>query len=177
MTPFMIDACAGLGGASAAMLERGWKVVTLDIDPRFECDIIADLCTWSWEGPRPDLMWFSIPCDEFAREGMPWSATGQSPDLSLAQAVRRIVAETQPRFWVLENVKSARRWFEPLFGSPRFVSNPYYLWGFFPDLGRVTFNPVHKEHLSSSAAAARAMIPYGLSLAVARAVELTQVLA
>lgn len=31
----MLDLCAGLGGASAAMRERGWRVITLDADPAY----------------------------------------------------------------------------------------------------------------------------------------------
>ena len=31
----MLDLCCGLGGASRAMRERGWEVVTVDIVPEF----------------------------------------------------------------------------------------------------------------------------------------------
>lgn len=39
----MLDLFAGLGGASAAMCERGWDVVTVDADPAFGCTHTANL--------------------------------------------------------------------------------------------------------------------------------------
>ena len=78
----MVDLGAGLKGASQAMKERGWEVITLDIDPRFNCTITADVLTWNpldvWRmtsARQIDLLWFSMPCDEFSRESMPWSRT------------------------------------------------------------------------------------------------------
>jgi len=168
----MLDLFAGLGGASQAMRERGWDVVTVEINPEFQPDIVADLCTWSWDGPRPDLIWASPPCTEFAREFMPWSKTGKSPDMTLVMAALRIVSEAQPRFWVLENVRGAIRWFKPVLGAPRAIVGPFHLWGFFPELGRVdTSSWRKKESLPSSARAQRAKIPYELSLAMAMACE------
>lgn len=170
MNLLMIDGCAGLGGASAPMRARGWKVITLDNDPAFGTDIVADIRTWTYTGPRPDLMWFSPPCNEFAREFMPWCATGKPPDLSIVKACKRIIDQAQPRYWVIENVKGALKWLEPILRKPAYVCNPYYLWGSFPDIShvRVTSN---KEHLSSTRAAERALIPYRLSEALAEAIE------
>ena len=52
----MLDLGSGLGGASLAMKKRGWNVVTMDIDPRFGTDVVADMLTWSWRGERPDFV-------------------------------------------------------------------------------------------------------------------------
>ena len=41
----ILDIFAGLGGASAAFKDRGWDVVTVDNDPRFDCTHTADLST------------------------------------------------------------------------------------------------------------------------------------
>lgn len=168
----MIDVCAGLKGASTAMVDRGWEVVTVDIEPSFSPDILVDIRAWSYDGSKPDLMWFSPPCTEFAREFMPWCKTGKKPDMSVYIACKRIIAESQPRYWIIENVKGA----VPYFGKPAAIVGPYYLWGFFPPLGNVRYTAPKKESLSSSKSAERAKIPYSLSLAVALAVEKTPAL-
>lgn len=69
----MLDLCCGLGGASKAMKERGWDVITVDIDPEFNPTIVADLRTFHYSGPRPDLVWASPPCTEFSKYSMPES--------------------------------------------------------------------------------------------------------
>ena len=163
----MLDLCAGLGGASQAMKERGWKVVTVDIDPSFNTNIVADITAWSWQGERPDLVWASPPCDEFARESMPWCKTGKTPDMTLVNACKRIIQECNPRYWVIENVRGA----VPYLGQPRAIVGPFFLWGFFPPLSDFILEYRNKESMSSRAKAERARIPYRLSLEVAVAVE------
>ncbi|HLW72145.1 MAG TPA: hypothetical protein VKS22_16165 [Candidatus Binataceae bacterium] len=36
-----LDLCSGLGGASQPAKDRGWKVIRVDIDPRFKPDIVG----------------------------------------------------------------------------------------------------------------------------------------
>jgi hypothetical protein len=162
----MLDLCSGLGGASAAMKKRAWDVVTTDINPDFKPDIVADIQDWSWTGPRPHLIWASPPCTQFSRESMPWSRTGQPPDMSLINACKRIINECAPLYWIIENVKGA----VPHLGQPSAIYGPFYLWGFFPPLGQ--FQLEHrKQSFPGYAKAERAKIPYRLSLAVALACE------
>jgi site-specific DNA-cytosine methylase len=173
----MLDLCSGLGGASAAMRARGWDVVTVDINPAFHPDVVADLREWSWSGPRPDLVWASPPCDEFAREFMPWCRTGRAPDLSLVLECKRIIDECRPRYWVIENVKGASTWLLPVLGKWRARHGAFFLWGYFPDLGVVDMRGhPGKAGLSSERKAERALIPVRLSESVARAVEINRVL-
>jgi hypothetical protein len=164
----MLDLFAGLGGASAAMVDRGWEVVTVDNEPRFGCTHTADLTHWSYSGPSVDLVWASPPCTEFSRESMPWKRTGKAPSLALVEAARRIVREVQPQWWVLENVRGATKYLTPLMGEPRSYG-PFFLWGVFPTFrARVRF---FKERLSSTRRAERAKVPLALSRALAKACE------
>lgn len=163
----MLDICTGLGGASWAMKRRGWQVVTLDIDPAYQPDIVADVRGWSWRGGRPDLVWCSPPCVEFSRESMPWSRTGKIPDMSIVSACYRIVRECNPRFWIIENVRGA----VPYLGTPAYRAGPFFLWGAFPPLGRIPVTWRAKERFSSGRRLERARIPAAVSRAVAMAVE------
>lgn len=166
----MLDICCGLKGASEPFRAMGWKVITLDIDPKFNPDIVADVRTWQYVGERPDLIWCSPPCTEFAREFMPWCKTGKRPDLSIVEACERIIVQAEPRYWVLENVKGALEWITPILGNPRYVCNPYYLWGYFPEISHIRVQS-KKEKLSSTKEAERAVIPPALSGGLAWAIE------
>lgn len=167
----MLDLCAGLGGASQAMRDRGWDVITLDNDPRFGCDITADLRDWTWHGAQPDLIWLSDPCTEFSRESMPWCRTGATPDLSIVLAGMHIIQAARPRYWVRENVRGSMRWVHSFLGQPREIHGPFYLWGNFPQTGRPHLRMRHKESYSSTQRAERAKIPYAISKALAVAIE------
>lgn len=162
----MFDLCSGLGGAGAAFRDRGWEVVTVDIDPKFNPDFVHDLRSWSWSGRKPDFIWASPPCDEFSREFMPWHRTGEVVDVSLVGAVLRIVAECRPRFWILENTKGAQWWL----GRAPLHIGPFYLWGWYPPI-KCDLQYRAKASYSSSDAEKRAEIPYSLSLAVCTAIE------
>ncbi len=164
----MLDLFAGLGGASSAFSSRGWDVVTVDNDPRFNCTHTADLSAWSYAGPPVDLVWASPVCTEFSRESMPWCRTGKVPSLDLVNAARRIIDEVQPAWWVIENVRGATKYLNPILGEPRSYG-PFFLWGRFPAFRcRVKF---FKERLSSTQRAKRACVPRKLSESLAKACE------
>lgn len=167
----MLDLCSGLGGASSAMQAKGWRVITVDIEAGFNPSIVADVRQFTYSGRRPDLIWASPPCVEFARESMPWSRTGQIPDMDIVRACYRIVEDVNPRFWIIENVRGAIPYFKDLLGDWRWHQGAWYLWGFFPPLGYVSWNGKKKESYGSKQRAERAKIPYELSLAIANAIE------
>jgi hypothetical protein len=167
----MLDLFSGQGGASAAMVERGWDVVTVDNNPEFNCTITADLATFEWEQDRPvDLLWASPPCTEFSRESMPWCKTGKPPSLNLAEAALRIVEQVKPNWWILENVRGSRPWLKPLLGHPVARTGPVYMWGNLPPMLIPRVLP-YKEKLSGKRPDLRSIIPYEVSRAVAVGVE------
>ena len=177
--PLMIDLFAGIGGASEAFVDAGWEVVRVELDPnllakakrgRFVIDEPADLTTWSWRGRRPTLIWASPPCTEFSRESMPWCRTGKEPSMELTRAARRIIEEANPKYWVIENVRGAIKWFERDGMGKRVQSHgPVFLWGKFPEF-EAKVEP-WKEKLPSTAKALRSKIPFAISDGLRRAIE------
>jgi len=155
--PVMLDLFCGLGGASAAMRERGWTVIGVDSRAELEPDVIADVRTYEYSGPAVDLVWASPPCVEFAKtDKRCWYPDAPAPSMELVDAALRIIAQVQPRAWLLENVRGARPWFRAhvgpgglKLGAPVLQSPPLYLWGspppglLLPSLGRG-----HKEYQS-----------------------------
>jgi hypothetical protein len=173
----MIDLGAGLGGASSAMKLRGWKVITVDNDPKFHCTITTDIRTWHYFGDKPDLLWFSMPCDEFARESMPWCKQNKKPNLELIKSCLRIRDEIKPKFWVCENVKGSIKYLYPLMGNYTVSYGAYYFWGYFPQLAEIDLNKIRKKSsYSSDKKAERARIPFEISYAFARSMELQDLL-
>lgn len=170
-TFMMIDLFSGLGGASQAMKDHEWEVVRVDIDSTFKPDVLCDVVDFRWEGRQPDLLWASPPCTDFARDAMPWTWTGKTPDMSLILQTIKIINKINPKYWIIENVKGAIKWFYPYLGKPSLSVNPFFFWGFFPEVIIGENNFSRKERLSSKKKAERARIPYTISNAFRRAIE------
>ena len=148
----MVDYFAGFGGPSQAFLNRdSWKVRRFDIyNSEIENLTQIDLLKAPLEGLpyRPELAWFSPPCDEFStafnaigprtiREGLPFE-----PNMALAK-YRQIIG-------------------------------PYILWGNFPKLNLMRdFKPPSKTAYGphEDRPRLRAIIPAEISQALFDAME------
>lgn len=170
--PLVLDLCAGTGGATHACRVRGWTVITVDNDPQHASDVISDVRQWSWQGERPLAIWASPPCQEFSRHSMPWlrRKNPPPPDMTIFEGCLRIIAETKPMYWILENVRGAVPFFRPILGHPRVRLGPFVLWGNFPLPERAT-PEIKKESRSGKDRIARAAIPPNISEAVWSVIE------
>lgn len=170
-----LDLCSGLGGASQPALDRGWKVIRVDIDVRFKPDIVADVRSLPLKPFPVDVLWASPPCIEFARTAMPWLKKrfpNLIPDLSIAHACRVAIEEFKPAWWVIENTKHSLRWLRPILGPDAASCQGHHFWGRLPGL-LPQARRVPKESLwpSEWRQAERARIPYEIGEAICRAVE------
>jgi hypothetical protein len=105
--------------------ERGWDVVSVDIDSRFNPDIITDILTWDYKdiyNPGDfDVVWASPPCRTFStlrrtcvgRIG--YSLTKEIIErdiheigLPLVRKAEEIIAYLKPRVWYMENPYEGR---------------------------------------------------------------------
>lgn len=153
----VLDLYAGLGGWSAAFRDRGHRVLTLDNDPSFGCDVTADILTWAPPRTRFDVILASPPCEKFSTLSFMngyFKMTGLKPNATyLAQrpegqhAMRLIshtvglVAGLAPRFYVMENPRALLRQLDLVPWERRTVwychvghplAKPTDLWGAFP---------------------------------------------
>lgn len=174
----MLDLCCGLGGASRAMRERGWRVIGVDNFVAIVPDVVADVRALPLRAHMIDLLWASPPCAQFTLWRLPWKQAirlRETPDLSIALAIRTTISEWRPRFWIVENVWASHPWLTPIFGPVRAMIDGHVLWGNLPGLvpqfkrnrtkTKATHGPSHLRHQI------RAIIPYEISLAVAVATE------
>jgi len=165
----VLDLCSGTGGFSEAFKQRGHEVIRVDIDPRFKPDICADILNFSIRGSW-DIILASPPCTEFTRDFLPWYNDDPDPSLDLILKIKEIIATLKPQWWVLENVKGAVKWIEPILGHHKKRVGSRYLWGDFP-----LFDCKHiygKQKIGiRDRAIRRAIIPYPLSLNLCIACE------
>lgn len=124
-----LDLCSGLGGASQPALDRGWKVIRIDIDRRFKPDIVADVRSLPLKPFPVDVLWASPPCQDFSKHGLRcFYPNPADPDISIALGVQRAIERFQPRYWVVENVWSSRPWLSQIFGMVRAMPPGHALW-------------------------------------------------
>lgn len=176
----VFDGCAGSKSATKAFSDRGHIVETLDIegDHTYTTDIRE-----FHPGKEYDFMWFSPPCTEFSKAAWRLGKCRQrKPDLSIVQACFKIIKESDPTYWIIENPVGCMRYF---IGPPEITINysdyghackkPTALWGRFPWFwSSVQSNNktiLFKDAFPKKNDIARSKIPYELSLAICKAVE------
>ena len=170
----MLDLCSGFGGASEAMKRNDWQVTRLDIEPRVNPDIIADLRALPLAANvSPTLLWASPPCTEYSRYDQRDSLFPGEPEpsLELWQAAEAAIELLRPRYWIIENVRGAVRFHGP--ATYRF--GPYHLWTNIPFMVQPSWTHVPKYSLCSGDdplhSAKRGYIPYAISDAVRLSIE------
>ena len=174
----MFDLGCGRGGASAAMRDRGWIVYRIDREHDVKADRYCDIRNLLSLPGDIDLLWASTSCSQFTITALPYGnlVHARRPiDLSVELAVRRLIDQSKPHYWLVENVRASRKWLSPIFGRVLCHTGSHVLWGNLPLLlapvkshkgGKVwTSWKGRKRHLMLST------IPYEISEAIATTVE------
>lgn len=114
----VLDLFAGLGGWSSAFKERGHQVITLDLDPQFHTDIIADVLSLTSKDLEDyDVILASPPCESFsvASIGTHWGKqrtpkTEQAKlHVKLAKHTYHLLINSKAILWVMENPRGMMR--------------------------------------------------------------------
>jgi len=153
----ILDLYSGLGGWSEAfVISENWQVMRIENNPLLSevphtCvydvvkfrDQLKQLILEGYAPESPEVIVASPPCVEFSNG---WSSPkstyrreegtldGYEPNLELLQATIDIIAMLQPRYWLIENVVGATRYFNPILGEPTQIIGHYVLWGTFPHI-------------------------------------------
>ena len=101
------DICCGTKSVSNVWRDAGHTVMTLDIDPKCQPDICADLLSWDHTDfalEPPDMVWMSPPCQQYSiartRAKTPRDLEGSD---AIVQKCLDIIAFWRPRYWFMEN--------------------------------------------------------------------------
>lgn len=195
----VLDLFAGLGGFSAAFEESDrWDVTTVEIEEKFNPDIVADVFEL-----RPsdfeqefDVVLASPPCTQFSP--MAWShekqferdGTPVTPEatqsVALVYHALGLIKSLAPSYWFMENPRGAMRW---VIGEPtatidycaygHYTKKPTDFWGEHPSMtykrcpheSHTDENGVTDMERGPSDPSERAKLPYGVSKTVLKACE------
>lgn len=173
----VLDLFSGLGGWSKAFKDRGHKVITLDNNLDFNPDVCKDIMEVNkkdFQGIIFDVILASPPCTEFSKASFPpsWNKNRKvNPDTKMVERTIEIIQELKPKFWIIENVRGAVKFFKPLLGDYKKRVGSRYLWGIFPDFECKPIYGKWKLPPIKNRPALRSLIPYELSFAVCEAIE------
>ena len=189
----VLDLFSGLGGFSEAFVNHGCDVIRIENNPLLEnvphtqlkCvlelrDYLQDCKNRGLMIQSPDVVLASPPCLMFSNAyNAPKSIylrkfgtlDGYEPDMTLLEAVLDIVKLINPRYWIIENVHGAGKYFEKYLGKARQCIGAYSFWGNFPLISGVDVNKLPTKHdkdkrHSEIRANHRAYIPIQISQAL-----------
>jgi len=174
--PRMLELFSGTRNMSKAFAARGWDTVTVELNERFEADF-RDVREFSAAYGSFDFIWASPPCTEYSSTAQPWHNKrnkGKKPDPDLLKHTLRIIGEVGPRYYAIENVQGAIKWFEPYVGNWILHGGSIYLWGKLPR-GTVLPGGIVRHKMKASGDPRycwkRSVIPLPIANAVADAVD------
>jgi hypothetical protein len=193
----VLDLCSGLGGFSEAFLSAGHDVVRIENNPLLEevpCTklmCIFEFRDWLednmnlWRADdapeKIDLILFSPPCLEFSLAynapranhervfpNVPWE-----PSMDILECGMDIIKLLSPRYYIIENVRGAIKYFKDDLGTPRQINDAYVFWGKFPSFVPDQFpSKAEKDKRHSPLRAnIRGRIPIQISAALLEAIE------
>ena len=180
----VLDLFSGYGSWSNSFRDRGHKVVTLDIDSRFDPTVCWDILTWKYRelDIEPDIIFASPDCTYFSIARARWGYPEDKLEWTRKLWIKtfEIIDYFNPEYYLIENpVGKARKYFH---GSRRidycmydyqyrgkYIKKPTDLWTNIPIEFRVCDGS--HEHWNSFVdvvrdKSKRAVIPEGLVMEI-----------
>ena len=98
----VLELCAGSKSFTKVCQSMGWECTTVDVNPRYEPDILADVREMHFKEGEFDVIWASPPCEHYSIAKTRGARNLPLYD-SIAQACLRIIGEVKPLVWIVEN--------------------------------------------------------------------------
>lgn len=106
----VLELFKGTGSVGKVFEKAGHTVMSLDINPKANPDILADILNWNYKAYPPhiyDLIWASPPCQQYSHLLYVWTKRGKVRDLEKADKivlkVLEIIDYFKPTVWIIEN--------------------------------------------------------------------------
>ena len=99
----LLELFSGTGSIGRAFVELGWQVTSVDMDPKSNPTICADIMAFEPpEGVSYDAIWASPPCTEFSR-ALTTRVRDLAAGLRIARRTLQLIHQLQPKVWFVEN--------------------------------------------------------------------------
>jgi hypothetical protein len=130
----LLELFSGTGSIGRAFVDKGWDVISVDLDPKANPTITANLMTWDYTIHEPgyfNCVWASPPCTHYSIA----RTTAKTPrDLEgsdkLVQRVLEIIAYHAPSSFFLENPQSGLMKTRAVVEGLEFVDTSYCKYSF-----------------------------------------------
>ena len=113
---FVLELFSDTGSVGACWREAGFKVVSVDLDPRHSPDVCEDMLSWDYKTlEAPDVIWTSVPCEHYscARTRAKTPRNYELADSLVARTIQIIeyFQSLNPELgWFVENPDSSLLW-------------------------------------------------------------------
>ena len=102
----VLELCAGSKSFTKVCQSMGWTCITVDVNPRYEPSILADVRELEQNGHFKegefDVIWASPPCEHYSIAKTRGERNLPHYD-SIAIACLKIIDEVKPLAWIVEN--------------------------------------------------------------------------
>ena len=106
----LLELFSGTGSIGRAFVDKGWDVISVDLDPKANATITTNLMTWDYKIHEPGYfhcVWASPPCTHYsiARTAAKTPRDLEGSD-KLVRRVLEFIAYHNPSSYFLENPQS-----------------------------------------------------------------------
>lgn len=126
-----LDLFSGTGSVGRIMAEFGYEVVSVDMDSRWNADIVVDVDTWDYRAafPEPDrgnfdTVFAAPPCTEYSR-ALTTRPRCLEKSNRLVRRTLEIIEYLRPRCWFMENPRTGLLCQQTMVQSLRYVDVDY----------------------------------------------------
>ena len=127
----VLELCAGSKSFTKVCQSMGWQCTTVDVNPRYEPDILADVRELEQNGHFKegefDVIWASPPCEHYSIAKTRGERNLPHYD-SIAIACLKIIDEVKPLVWIVENPMGLLRHRPFMFGLKKWTVD-YCMFG------------------------------------------------
>ena len=119
-------------GKYCARFPELFEVTSVDIEKKWDPDIIADVNTWDYKSLRKkfDIIHGSPPCQEFSVLRLKTDVRDIPAGNNLVKKTLAIIEHFKPKVWILENPKTGKLVHQPYMKDLPFFDVTYCSYGF-----------------------------------------------